>query len=183
MKLNKIYTKTGDSGKTSLSGAVRVDKDDVRIEVCGCLDELNAVLGCLLVQEIPSEERRVLAQAQNLLFELGALVVSDFAMWRNPEMIVAATTELEKSMDIIQTQVKMPEGFVLPGGTWAAALSHLARTVCRRTERQLCRLSKEKSVPEEVAAYINRFSDYLFVLSLKMNFISGRQENLWQKRC
>lgn len=83
----------------------------------------------------------------------------------------------------MQNQVEMPGGFILPGGTWPAALSHLARTVCRRTERQLCRLSKEQMVPDEVMAYINRFSDYLFMLSLKINFISGQQENLWQKRC
>lgn len=183
MKLNKIYTKTGDCGKTSLSGAVRVDKDDMHIEVCGSLDELNAVLGCLLAQDVPPDERKVLVQAQNLLFELGALVVSDFAMQQNLATFAAATLELESSMDIMQNQVEMPGGFILPGGTWPAALSHLARTVCRRAERQLCRLSKEQVVPGEAMAYINRLSDYLFMLSLKINFISGQQENLWQKRC
>lgn len=183
MKQNKIYTKTGDCGKTALSGVVRVDKDDVRIEVCGALDELNAVLGCLLAQEVPSDEREMLVQTQNILFELGALVVSDFAKQLNLETFAAATSELEKSMDAIQGLVEMPRGFILPGGGWSAALSHLARTVCRRAERQLCRLSKEQTVPGEIAAYINRLSDYLFMLSLKINFIDGRQEILWQKRC
>lgn len=179
----KIYTRTGDQGMTSICGGKRVRKDDVQIELYGGLDELNACIGYLLTQDIPIPERALLGEVQNTLFEIGVLfspiVKTDYDLKSLSNDIV----RLEQAIDIIQDETPMPKGFVLPGGCPSASWAHVARTVCRRVERTVWRLPYAETLPSELLSFINRLSDYLYALSLKLNFTEGKQEILWQKRC
>lgn len=179
----KIYTRGGDAGQTSLVGGERVGKDDLRIEVCGDLDELNAHLGLLLTHDLSSEDRQLLTDAQNRLFDFGVYVASLPERRCLFERLEESVRILEQAMDAIQRQVTMPRGFILPGGAAEAALCHVCRTVCRRAERHLCALHEQLLYDAGVLPYMNRLSDYLYMLSLKINFKSGGMENLWQKRC
>lgn len=180
---NKIYTRTGDRGMTSLSTGERVQKDDPRIAWYGELDELNACLGCLLACKLPDADRMLLGELQNLLFEIGGL----FPFGGNQSMDFTFLSEnigrLEHAIDLIQSEVPFPKGFILPGGCPSAAWAHLARTVCRRVERTLWHLPEAETFPEELFSFINRLSDYLYALSLKLNFTEGKKEILWRKRC
>lgn len=179
----KIYTRTGDNGMTSICGGKRVRKDDLQVELYGGLDELNACLGCLLTQNIPSSSRVLLSEVQNTLFEIGVLfspvAKQDFDLKPLSEDIA----RLEHAIDHIQEEVPLPGGFVLPGGCPSAAWAHLARTVCRRVERIVWHLPHAETLPSELLSFINRLSDYLYALSLKLNFTEGKKEILWQKRC
>lgn len=183
MSPNKIYTRTGDAGMTSTVSGERVKKSDFLIEVYGALDELNACIGCLLTQKIPETDVSLLKEAQNLLFELGGILFADGERVSECSFFKKGLKELEHAIDTIQQDFPRPGGFVLPGGTVSAAWGHMARATCRRTERLLCRLLDEGGIVPECFSYINRLSDYLFVLSLKLNYIAGKKENLWQKRC
>lgn len=179
----RIYTKGGDSGETSLPGMRRVRKDDLRIEVCGTLDELNAHVGLLLAGEVPEEDQKLLRDVQHRLFDIGLAVSAGTGDSGAQTGMQEDTRKLEGVIDRLQEQVPMPQGFILPGGGASAATCHLCRTVCRRAERRLCTLAASEPVPEGLLAYVNRLSDYLFVLSLKLNFIQGKHEILWRKRC
>ena len=152
----KLYTRHGDTGQTSLVGGKRVSKDDIRIAVCGDLDELNAHIGLLLSFGVPKRESAVLIHVQQLLFHIGGeLSIVDefgFSCWPRP------TT------------------FVLPGGCTAAAESHICRTVTRRAERSMVAMSHQYRVDPLAMQYVNRLSDYFFVLALNLNFISSIDE-------
>lgn len=179
----KIYTRGGDRGKTSLVNGDRVAKADRRIEACGELDELNAHLGLLLTFSLSDEDRALLCDAQNRLFDFGVYVASVPKRICEFYELGHSIEELEQAIDIIQQQTVMPQGFILPGGVPAAAQCHVCRTVCRRVERRLCALQDVSLYESGLLPYMNRLSDYLYVLSLKINFKSRYMENLWQKRC
>lgn len=179
----KVYTRAGDHGMTSICGGKQVRKDDVQIELYGELDELNACLGCLLIQNIPLSERALLSEVQNTLFEIGVLFSSAVKTECDLRSLSENVIRLEVAIDHIQDEIPMPGGFVLPGGCPSAAWAHLARTVCRRVERTIWRLPHAETLPSELFSFINRLSDYLFALSLKLNFTEGKKEILWQKRC
>lgn len=179
----KIYTRGGDAGQTSLLRGERVGKDDLRIEVCGELDELNAHLGILLNADLLPEDAALIEDAQNRLFDFGVCVASFPVRGCVFDGLAESVSALEQAVDAVQQQVRMPRGFILPGGTPEAAQCHVCRTVCRRAERHLCALHEPALYEAGVMPYMNRLSDYLYVLSLKINFNRNCMENLWQKRC
>ena len=183
----KIYTRTGDKGKTSLIGGKRVSKTHQRLEAYGTIDELNAHIGLLLAQ-LPADEseRTTLLQVQNILFVVGAQLATP------PEVtgtLVNVLLEkpmcvtLEEAIDRIEAALPSLKAFVLPGGTQAASQCHVCRTVCRRAERRVLALASRATIPSELTSYLNRLSDYLFVLSRKINNEQGMQEIFWQNPC
>ena len=179
----KIYTKTGDSGDTSLFGGQRVPKDALRIEACGSVDELNSVLGIALADGPDGEIRSVLEQIQHKLFALGA----DLATPRSPggkkkvkRIEPRDSLWLEREIDGFDTLLKPLHSFILPGGSHFAARLHFARTVCRRAERAVIRLSRNEDIGEGLKMYLNRLSDLLFVLARFANQSAGISEIRWK---
>ena len=180
----KIYTKTGDAGETGLFGGLRVSKDSPRIEAYGTVDELNALLGLVRVQELPAEVDRLLANVQNELFNLGAQLATPAEnRQRTPGIAATTISRLESEIDRFEVSLSLLKEFILPGGTPAAAQLHLARTVCRRAERCVVALSRlpDEVVAAEPLAYLNRLSDLLFVLARAMNAAAGCADTPWQK--
>jgi cob(I)alamin adenosyltransferase len=178
----KIYTKTGDKGDTSLFGGQRVPKDALRIEAYGTVDELNSVLGVVLADNTNERIAEILTHVQNQLFDLGA----DLA---TPRSVAAKTIKriepkdahsLEKIIDSLQSHLKPLRSFVLPGGSPVAARIHFARTVCRRVERVVVRLSRNEDIGEAIMVYLNRLSDLLFILARYANHAAGVQEIKWK---
>ena len=176
-RLTQIYTRSGDDGSTGLAGISRVQKDDARIEAMGEVDELNSALGLLLTETLPDDARILLIQIQHRLFDLGG----ELAMPAYQTLDANHTTALEAAID--QWNVGLPplKDFILPGGSRAGALCHLARTVCRRAERQLVHLHLVSPQRAEVLRYINRLSDLLFVLARVLNRETGQEVVYWQK--
>jgi cob(I)alamin adenosyltransferase len=178
----KIYTKTGDSGDTSLFGGQRVPKDALRIEAYGTVDELNSMLGIVRADNHDAEIDRILSDIQNQLFELGA----DLATPRSVEKKVVKRIEprdvqqLEKVIDAVDPVLKPLRSFVLPGGSPLAARLHFARTICRRAERAVVRLSRNEDIGETVTVYLNRLSDLLFVLARYANQKARVAEVKWK---
>lgn len=176
----KIYTKQGDEGKTSLLGGERVWKDNQRIQAYGTVDELNAILG-IVVTELKSEElKEELRSIQSELFTIGA----DLATPNNKSVkIVRVDNNFTKRIEVLidKYDEKLPElkNFILPGGSKASAYLHLARTVCRRAEREVVSLIKEVEINPEIEVYLNRLSDLLFVLARYENYISGIEDIKW----
>lgn len=176
----KIYTKQGDEGKTSLLGGERVWKDNQRIQAYGTVDELNAILG-IVVTELTSEElKEELRSIQSELFTIGA----DLATPNNKSVkIVRVDNNFTKRIEALidKYDEKLPElkNFILPGGSKASAYLHLARTVCRRAEREVVSLIKEVEINPEIEVYLNRLSDLLFVLARYENYISGIEDIKW----
>jgi cob(I)alamin adenosyltransferase len=179
----KIYTKTGDHGETGLFGGPRVRKDTPRIEAYGTVDELNSVLGIVRAQAIESDIDALLRQIQNELFDLGAQLATPDPIAHHTSLIgppqIAA---LETAIDRFEAQLEPLSQFILPGGTRAAALVHLARTVCRRAERRLVHLMRQsgEQLASEPLIYLNRLSDLLFVLARVLNHAAGRTDVPWQ---
>jgi cob(I)alamin adenosyltransferase len=190
VRIYKVYTKTGDQGETGLVGGERVPKDSLRIESYGTVDELQAVLGMLRAAlaeggREPEESSACLAavnRVQQDLFDLGSTLatpVQHLDRVRNPiteERIVW----LETTMDVWNETLAPLRSFVLSGGGRFSALSHVARTVCRRCERIALRLSREEEVPGEVLRYLNRLSDFLFVLGRHLARVFREEEPLWE---
>jgi cob(I)alamin adenosyltransferase len=178
----KIYTKTGDKGDTSLFGGQRVPKDALRIEAYGNVDEVNSVLGIVRADNIEPRIEKILAAVQEALFDLGA----DLA---TPRSAVAKKSvkrieprdclPLEKHIDAIEAELKPLRNFVVPGGSPVAARLHFARTVCRRAERSVVRLSRNEDIGEGTTMYLNRLSDLLFVLARYANHAAGVPEVKW----
>lgn len=182
-KNSRIYTCTGDSGYTSLPGGERVRKDDFRIELYGTLDELNAFLGWMLTFPFDTTEQHTLHSVQNLLFEIPMLLSGRYASSELNQEVERTTHSLEESIDYIQETTVLPRAFILPGGTPSAAAAHLCRTVCRRLERQLCRCFHDEASVASVLAFVNRLSDYLYVLAIKRNNVARQPEIFWKKCC
>jgi len=175
-RLSKIYTRTGDKGTTGIGGGARLDKDDIRIEAIGTVDELNSVVGTVMAYDIPNEIYQVLLAIQHDLFDLGSeLVVPD----RN---IITAehTTWLEETLDKYNDNLPYLKEFILPSGGLATSHCHLARTVCRRAERRTFTLSKRDVVNPPALAYLNRLSDLLFVVARVLARHENGEEILWQ---
>ncbi|NOZ95213.1 MAG: cob(I)yrinic acid a,c-diamide adenosyltransferase [Acidobacteria bacterium] len=176
----KIYTRTGDGGETGLASGGRVAKDDPRVEAYGTVDELNAVLGVLLAEPLPEGTAARLGRVQVTLFHLGSSLAdpegrleTDASRWD--------TVGLEAWIDDMEKALEPLKAFILPGGTRAAALAHLARTVCRRAERRVLALaSSGRGVPDGAVAYLNRLSDLLFVLARRVNRQAGVPDVLWK---
>jgi cob(I)alamin adenosyltransferase len=179
----KIYTKTGDSGDTGLFGGPRVPKDDLRIEAYGTVDELNAQLGLARSESLPPDVDALLGRLQNELFVVGAELATPQPHPHVPRIEAAHVAALEQAIDQAEAQLPPLREFILPGGTRAAALLHVARAVCRRAERRVVRLSRREgeNVSPQVVVYLNRLSDLLFVLARQMNAHSGQGDVAWQK--
>ncbi len=186
MKKSLIYTKTGDDGRTSLVGGTRVSKTHVRLEAYGTVDELNAQIGSLVTYLTDADDRTFLCRVQHRLFAVGSCLATDCerVQLREESMITAAQVEdVEREIDRIDAELSPLKAFVLPGGCRGAAVCHVCRTVCRRAERRILRLAEEAEVPSELLAYMNRLSDYLFVLARKMNQDDKKEEIFWDKSC
>ena len=176
-RLTKIYTKTGDEGKTGLSDGSRVDKFSNRIEGLGNIDELNSIIGLILTEELPSEVKENLNKIQHDLFDIGGeLSIPNHIAISEDKILI-----LEESIDKINKTLQPLKEFILPGGTKESAYCHLARTVCRRTERVLFKLSKIEKINPASLKYINRLSDYLFVLARFLNKFNKIEDILWKK--
>jgi cob(I)alamin adenosyltransferase len=180
----KIYTKTGDQGITSLLGGVRVPKSDLRIDAYGTIDELNSYLGLLRDQEVNKHRSSVLKEIQDRLFTIGAdlATVPGKENVKKPDLHPQDVALLEEEMDAMDAQLPMLTAFILPGGHTAVSFCHLARTVCRRSERIVVELASEEHVSELVIQYLNRLSDYLFVLGRKMGQELAVEEVTWKPR-
>ena len=177
----KIYTKTGDKGKTSLLGGTRVNKYHLRIEAYGTVDELNSQIGVLRSQEIDSETKNVLVSIQTMLFTSGSQLACEPGKTniKIPKLKEASIIFLEDQIDKMEEGLPTMRNFVLPGGHPAVAAAHVARTVCRRAERIVLHLKDESDVPDEIPIYLNRLSDFLFVLSRKLSQDLGAEEIPW----
>lgn len=184
--LNRIYTRRGDSGETSLVGGQRVAKDSLRIDCYGTVDELNAVLGMARVSSLEHGGLDMLSAAllrvQHELFNLGSLLATQPADIhpKQPRVTDAEIAALEQEMDGMNMALPALRSFVLPGGSRVNAELHLARTVCRRAERIAVTLAREEDVPGEAIRYLNRLSDALFVWSRWANWKLGLDEVLWE---
>jgi cob(I)alamin adenosyltransferase len=181
--LSRIYTRTGDRGETGLGDGSRVAKDHPRVAAYGSVDELNAVLGLLLAHDPAQPEAELLRSIQNDLFDVGADLCVPPAADEQPGARLRVRPEqgqrLEQAIDRLNENLAPLTSFVLPGGRPAAAWCHLARTVCRRAERDVVTLGHAEPVNPEVIVYLNRLSDLLFVLARIYNN-SGRDDVLWQ---
>jgi len=178
----KIYTKTGDKGDTSLFGGQRVPKDALRIEAYGTVDELNSVLGVVRADNANSAIDKVLGQVQNQLFNLGADLATPRANEKKSVKRIEwkDTRTLEKVIDSLEPKLKPLRSFILPGGLPTAARLQFARTVCRRAERIVVRLSRNEDIGEDITVYLNRLSDLLFVLARYANHVANVPETRWK---
>lgn len=176
----KIYTRTGDSGETSLFGGGRVRKDHRRIEAYGTVDELNSCLGMARALGQPADVDEVLAHIQNDLFQLGADLATPHGVQATVARVEASHVHyLEQTIDRFDASLAPLKSFILPGGTLAAAQLHVARTVCRRAERCAVRLAEAEAIGDFPIAYLNRLSDLLFVLARYVAAKTGGKEILW----
>jgi len=178
----KIYTKTGDKGETGLVGGKRISKGALRIEAYGDVDELNAVIGVAASLIDTKEIHQILMQIQDKLFVVGAdlATLPDYKGTRFvPKIKTADVQEIEIWIDHYEGELPQLQNFILPSGTTPGAFLHLARTVCRRAERHVVRLSKEETIDAEVIQYLNRLSDFLFVLARTVNARHNIPEIPW----
>ncbi len=180
----KIYTKTGDKGTTSLLGGTRVIKSHIRIEAYGTIDELNSHIGLLRDQEVNKKRLDILKEIQDRLFSIGSILASDplKSKVRIPDFYDADIILLEKSIDQMNNGLPEMRSFILPGGHQSVSFCHIARCVCRRAERIVINLSQEDIVADIVIKYLNRLSDYLFVLGRKMALELGSEDVEWKAR-
>ena len=176
----KIYTRTGDAGETSLFGGERVPKHDPRVEAYGTVDELNALIGVLRSEALPAESDAVLAEVQESLFAVGA-ALADPRHRLSPHAAAWDSAPLERWIDAMDEELDPLRHFILPGGDRAAALAHLARTVCRRAERRIQAVAGQE-LPPGLLPYVNRLSDALFTLARLLNARCGVAEAIWPAR-
>lgn len=190
----KIYTKTGDKGQTSLYGGRRVEKYDQRVVAYGTVDELNSALGVLIAQfalaartqttkRLPPNDvlpvKTFLLAVQSDLFSVGAYLAGNA---KQPlERLIKRTKEMEQGIDTMDSQLPELKNFILPSGTPAAAFAHLARSICRRAEREVVRLADAETVASEVLQYLNRLSDLLFVLARYLTLKDGKEDQIWKQ--
>jgi cob(I)alamin adenosyltransferase len=187
--LNRIYTRTGDSGQTSLVGGQRIAKDAPRIEAYGMVDELNAAVGIArsTAEDLAGKHgalkrlAAILKRVQHELFNLGSILATlpEDIGERQPKITAAEVKQLEREIDEANVSLPVLRSFVLPGGSRLEAELHLCRTICRRAERVLVSLASKEPVSEEAIRYVNRLSDALFVWSRWVNQVVGAEETLW----
>jgi cob(I)alamin adenosyltransferase len=180
----KVYTKTGDKGETSLIGGTRVKKSHLRIESYGTVDELNSYIGLVRDQEVNVNRKDLLKEIQDRLFTIGSSLASDpeKSKMKIPDLHAEDITLLENEIDKMNDELPPLRVFVLPGGHQSVSFCHLARCVCRRAERLVIGLQEESFVAELVIQYLNRLSDYLFVLSRMMAHELNAEEVPWKPR-
>ena len=186
MKITKVYTKTGDQGETSIIGGIRVKKSCERLEAYGTVDELSSHLGILASMLPDGEDKDLIIRIQNNLFSVCSNLATDQSqtpLYDSAKLADGEIEVLEHQVDEIMNFLPERQGFILPGGTQAAAQAHVCRTVCRRAERRIVALSEVAQISPETLQYVNRLSDYLFVLAKKINFNTGVSEIIWQKVC
>jgi len=176
-RLSKITTRTGDGGDTGLGDGSRVRKDSARVATLGEIDELNSAIGVLLAEPVPEKVRACLESIQHDLFDLGG----DVSIPGRATMTREQVDRLESLVEEMNGPLPRLKEFILPGGTRAAGLAHLARAVCRRAERSLVALSSSEKVTDEGRIYLNRLSDLLFVLGRVLNREGGAGDVLWQQ--
>jgi cob(I)alamin adenosyltransferase len=178
-RLSKIYTRTGDDGTTGLGDGSRVDKDSLRVEAYGTVDEANSAIGIVLaVESIPDDVRRCLTIVQHDLFDLGG----ELCIPGHKAIESNFIDRLEAELDQFNTDLPPLKDFILPGGGEAAAACHLARTIVRRAERRVNSLRREEEVREEVLRYLNRLSDLLFVIARVLSRAESGQEVIWDRK-
>jgi len=180
----KIYTKTGDKGTTALFGGARVPKYHPRIEAYGTIDELNSWIGYLRDQDIPHTQKEQLLQIQHHLFEIGAMLAAEPGkknLWV-PEIEEQHITVLEEQIDAMQTHLPELKNFILPGGHPVVSQAHIARCVCRRAERLVVQLAEQEEISGMLIIYLNRLSDYLFILARFLSVNLGVSEIPWMPR-
>ncbi len=186
MKITKVYTKTGDKGETSIIGGVRVKKSCERLEAYGTVDELSSHLGLLAALLPDGDDKTLIIRIQNNLFNVCSNLATDQSqtpLYDSAKLADGEIEYLEKEVDRIMKLLPERQGFVLPGGCVAAAQAHVCRTVCRRAERRIVALSEVAQITPEIQQYVNRLSDYLFVLAKKINFNTNVSEIIWQNVC
>jgi len=179
----RVYTRTGDDGTSGLIGGTRVQKYDDRLEAYGTVDELNSWIGLIRSQEISADLIHDLIEIQNKLFVIGACLATDMTKAKSPAKLSCSEDDilfLEKRMDQFLDSLPPLTNFLLPGGNNVVSYCHIARTVCRRAERRAYKLSIQNPVPAEVLKYLNRLSDYLYVLSRKVAQDTGIEEIPWK---
>jgi cob(I)alamin adenosyltransferase len=184
MKITRVYTKKGDDGMTSLVGGTRVTKTNARVEAYGTVDELSANLGNLASWMKDGDDKDLITRIQRNLFTVCSNLATDQSVvpvgpsyTLDPDEVIL----LEDEIDAINASIPPQTAFILPGGSHEAALCHVCRTVCRRAERRIFFLHETSPVQQEILSYMNRLSDYLFVLARKLNFIDGVREKIWKK--
>lgn len=176
-RLSKIVTRTGDAGVTRLANGARVSKDTPRIAALGEIDELNSLFGVILSEDLPPPVRDLFIAIQHDLFDLGGeLAIPDTGLLQESRVMF-----LETAVERHNSELGPLKEFILPGGTRAAALTHLARAVCRRVERSVVALGADERVSATARKYLNRLSDLLFVLGRWLNKAAGYSDTLWQK--
>ena len=176
-RLSRIVTRTGDGGTTGLGDGSRVPKDSPRIDAIGTVDELNSQIGVVLAETLPPDVRSLLTDIQHDLFDLGG----ELSIPGHTAIATSHIERLEAAVEHYNADLPMLKEFILPGGTRAAALAHVARTVCRRAERGLVALAVNDSVSASSRIYLNRLSDLLFVIARALNRADGAPDVLWQK--
>lgn len=180
----KIYTKTGDTGSTSLFGGKRVLKSDLRIDTYGTVDELNSYIGLLRDQHVNTVRKNLLVEIQDRLFTIGSILATEPGniKVKVPTLVENDVEVLELEMDSMDASLPPMRSFVLPGGHPSVSVCHITRTVCRRAERLVIALDTVEKVEPLVIKYLNRLSDYLFMLSRKMTAELGAEETPWKPR-
>lgn len=177
-RLSKISTRTGDAGATGLGDGSRIDKDHARVYAMGDVDECNSVLGLLLCETLPNDVRAALTQIQHDLFDLGGeLCIPGFINIKDEHVL-----RLDEYLARYNSTLPPLANFILPGGTRAAALAHMVRTVARRAERAMTTLGKTEKVSDHARQYINRLSDLMFVLARVLNHQAGHGDVLWAQK-
>ncbi len=182
----KIYTRTGDCGTTSLVGGTRISKTHARLEAYGTVDELNAQLGLLLTYLTDEHDRCIVCRIQHQLFVVGCHLATDQEKRPLSQAAILPEEEveaLENEIDRMEALLPPLKAFVLPGGSCGAAVCNVCRTVCRRAERRILSLAEQVEVSPEICAFMNRLSDYLFILSRKINQDEKNEEIFWDNCC
>lgn len=182
MKKSNLYTATGDKGTTSLVGGKRVSKSDMRLEAYGTIDELNCHIGLLVTMLPDGDDKVLLRHIQDNLFIVGSALATDLStteLHAASRLDAAEITQVEQRIDYLDSVVPPLCKFLLPGGSQAAAQAHVCRTVCRRGERCICGLAQEHPIADNVLCYVNRLSDYFFVLARYINHSNNTPECFW----
>lgn len=175
-RLSKIYTRTGDDGTTGLGDGSRINKDSLRVDAMGDVDELNSVIGMMMTESVPDILVPLLTQIQHDLFNLGGeICIPGYVILQKVRI-----DDLEEAIDTLNDELEPLKEFILPGGTKTAAYCHLARTVCRRTERKLIQLHRDEKVTDISLQYLNRLSDLLFVMCRTINKEANVSDVLWK---
>ena len=185
-KKSLIYTRTGDKGKTSLVGGARVKKTHVRLEAYGTVDELNSQLGLLYTYLTEEGDKKLILWVQHKLFSVGSYLATDqsnTALRIESQIADEDIHRLENAIDEADASLPPLKAFVIPGGSRGSAVCQVCRTVCRRAERRILTMAEEHEVTKNVSAFVNRLSDYLFVLARKMNLLAETDEIYWDKSC